>query len=296
MKKKIHFLGACMGLGAQIQTTSEGPLQLLESLEFSTFVDVCEHEISQSFLKPIRDLPLDLTLTHFNTKLKKQVEQLLRIGSLPIVVGGDHSIAIGTWFANIEFLRHFGKELGLIWIDAHMDAHTFESSPSKAYHGMPLATLLGYGPALIENHNRLNKLLPKNLILIATRSYEEEEAKFLKEHNVKVYYMHEVTKEGFSNILLKAYQDLKSLGLAVGISFDFDALDPVHAPGVGSQEKCGLCKQELLKAFSQLHLLEDLICLELVEYNPNLDENSRTKKLAFDILNQLLLQGSYLNC
>ena len=279
-----------MGLGAQIQTTEKGPYCLLKSLEFVDFVDLCQHPVSHSLLHTKENSSVKETLRNFNTELSQKVLFYLKHNIMPIVIGGDHSVAIGTWFANIEHLNTLSKKLGLIWIDAHMDAHTFDTSPSKAYHGMPLASLLGYGPALIERHDSLQKLLPENLILIATRSYEKEEEKFLKDHNVRVHYMQEVTKEGFANVLLNAFNDLKKKDLEVGISFDFDAIDPSHAPGVGSQEYKGLCKKELLEGFAQIDLLQDLVCLELVEYNPILDENNKTKNLALDILNKLLLR------
>ncbi|MCH9630849.1 MAG: Arginase [Chlamydiia bacterium] len=289
MKKPLHFLGACMGLGAQVQTTAEGPYCLLKSLEFANFVDLCQHPVTHSLMHICKKPSVKETLSNFNTELCKEVLFYLKQNIMPIVIGGDHSVAIGTWFANINHLNTKGKELGLIWIDAHMDAHTFESSPSKAYHGMPLASLLGYGPALIKEHDNLQKLLPENLILIATRCYEKAEEQFLLEHNVRVHYMQEVSKEGFAKVLSNAFNDLKKKNLEIGISFDFDAIDPIHAPGVGSQASKGLCKKEFLEGFAQIDVLQDLVCLELVEYNPTLDENSKTKDLALEILHKLLL-------
>ena len=283
-----------MGLGAQIPSTSEGPHALLSSSEFKDLVATSHHKISHSYLHVKEKPTLEETLSQFNTTLKDEVFFYLQHKILPIVLGGDHSIAVGTWFAVMEHLKQSGKELGLIWIDAHMDAHTFSSSPSGAYHGMPLASLLGYGPSLIQEHPSLCKLLPENLILIATRSYEKEEEIFLKKHGVRIIYMREISQRGFATHLQKAYSFLKSKQLEIGISFDFDAIDPTQAPGVGSKEEKGLCKKDCLAGFSQLNLLEDVVCIELVEYNPKLDIEEKTKQIAIDLLKKLLFSTAEL--
>src|SRR5665213_879539 len=156
------------------------------------------------------------------------------------VVGGDHSCAIGTWSGVYDAMHHLG-DIGLIWIDAHMDSHTPETTPTNHIHGMPLACLLGYGyPTLTGVLHAAPKFKPENVCLIGVRSYEKGEAALLKHLNVRVFFMEEVQERGFEVVLAEAVQHVNQHTIGYGITLDIDAVDPLEAPGVDVPEPEGI--------------------------------------------------------
>ncbi|ABA58184.1 arginase [Nitrosococcus oceani] len=201
-----------------------------------------------------------------------------------IVLGGDHSCAIGTWSGAVSRRRIAGP-VGLIWIDAHMDAHLPETSPSGALHGMPLACLLGWGdPRLTAIGSPEPKFLPENVVLIGVRSFEPEEHRLLQRLGVKVFFMDEVRRRGLSEVFYEALGRIRDRTTGFGISLDLDAIDPKEAPAVGSPVPGGLAKEELLPLLRQLYGDPRLIGLEIAEYNPALDEKQLTARLISELL------------
>lgn len=279
--KDVQLIGAPSGWGAQIRGCEEGPLSIKKDPQFLL------HEWELVFPKTsakIQQVPLEEALpliTEHNQALAKQVAHSLSCEKFPLIIGGDHSIAIGTW----NGVRWAIKEksdlpLGLIWIDAHMDAHTPETSPSGAWHGMPLAALLGYGNKEMAHLKRQEPVLQaENLCLLGVRSFEAEEAQLLKDLNVRMYSTEDIQKEGIQQVLQKAVEYVSKNTAGFGVSLDLDVFDPEQVPGVGSPEKDGVDPQSFLKAFENFCQLPEFLAFEIVEYNPEYDQEGKTHKI-----------------
>jgi arginase len=217
--------------------------------------------------------------------LAESVLATVQRGRRFIVVGGDHSCAIGTWSAASLAIRDRGS-LGLVWIDAHMDSHTPQTSPSGAAHGMPLACLLGYGdPELTELLDPKPKLEPRHVCLVGVRSYEEEEAGLLNHLGVRVITMEEIHRHGLAWAMEQAFERASEGTAGYGISIDLDAIDPTEAPGVGSPAPDGLHGQELVAGLARLPEQPILLGIEITEFNPLHDQDNCTAHLVCDLLN-----------
>ena len=201
--KKIVFIGSASGWGAQIRGTEKGPYHFQNSKEFSSLPSSWIWKETLAPLKTAEEIflpPGYLTLPYVEDiclRVAHSIEETLKNKDFPIVMGGDHSVAAGTWAAVARHLKAKEK-LGLIWIDAHMDAHTMETTPSKAYYGMPLAALLGHGDFSLVNVLAKGPILsPQHVCLIGVRSYEEGEENLLKRLVVRIFYIEEIEKRGF---------------------------------------------------------------------------------------------------
>lgn len=181
------------------------------------------------------------------------------------------------------------ERLGLLWIDAHMDAHTFRTSPSRARHGMPLACLLGHGdPRLTRIGGPKPKLLPQDVCLIGVRSYECGEAALLDKLGVRIYFMAEIHRRGRAAVFAEAWEQVTRESAAAGISLDLDTLDPEEEPGVGSPVAGGLRRNELAASLHQLHGETRLRALEVVEYNPHADRDFVAARAIHDLCRSVI--------
>lgn len=217
-------------------------------------------------------------------KLAAQVEESLRQQRFAAIYGGDHSCAIGTWHGVADAYAQHGR-IGLIWIDAHMDSHTPQTSPSGELHGMPVACLLGKGEATLCQVGAMRPtLLPQHVCLIGVRSYEGAEAQLLRQLNVRVYTMDDVHRLGMATVISQARAHVMQDTVAYGISIDLDGFDPVDAPGVGSPVVGGLHPEELIDALRPLREDQSLVAMEIAELNPVMDLEQRTTALALDLL------------
>lgn len=220
----------------------------------------------------------------FNAELAEVVRAQVGSGALPVVVGGDHSCAIGTWSAIAEHWRPQG-DIGLVWVDAHLDAHTPASSPSGAPHGMPVAALLGHGtPGLTSLGGWAGKLQPDHLVIIGARSFEAGEQALLTALGVRVMYMPEVARRGFAACLAEAVAQVRRHTVAWGLSFDLDALDPADAPGTGTPVDAGIRLADARDALRGCATDPACAALEVTEYNPKHDGDGHTAQAAFDLL------------
>jgi len=199
-----------------------------------------------------------------------------------LVIGGDHSCALGTWGGVINGLQQPDK-LGLIWLDAHMDAHTFATSPSGNIHGMPVAALLGKADKkLAAMYPGQGFIKPENFIMIGIRSYENEEYQLLKQASVEIVFADRIN--GLSQALIKAIDKLSLSCEVIGISLDLDFIDPADAPGVETPVQGGIKAGELLEALSLVNR-HPLICgLEISEFNPENDSENKTVRLMREIV------------
>jgi len=220
----------------------------------------------------------------FSERLSLAVQQVLRQGQQPLVLGGDHSCAVGTWSAVADHLRPQGA-LGLVWIDAHLDAHTPDTSDTQAPHGMPLAALLGHGSAgMTDLFGWTGKLRPEHVAIIGARSYELAEQALLARLGVRVMYMPEVLERGFAACFAEAQAIAQTGTAGWGISFDLDGLDPRDAPGTGTPVEQGIRLADALPVLAACQQQPGFIAMELTEYNPLRDFGGRTAQAATDLV------------
>jgi len=199
-----------------------------------------------------------------------------------LVIGGDHSCALGTWGGVLNGLQRPDK-FGLIWLDAHMDAHTFATSPSGNIHGMPLAALLGKADKkLAAMYPGSDFIKPENLILIGVRSYEHEEYDLLKQTKVEIIFAEQI--DGLAQVLTKAIDKLSLSCQVIGISIDLDFIDPDDAPGVETPAQGGIKAEELLKALALINRHPKICGLEISEFNPEKDPENKTLHLMKKII------------
>jgi arginase len=294
-----RIIGAGSGWGAQNMGTADGPKVLMANCP-DLFRDIPAllsywHDQPLSFTNPV-PLPAIQAEEHFNHVIKMTkwlqscVQDTILQGSIPVVFGGDHSTAIGTWSgAKAAFPQ---EDIGLIWIDAHMDAHTPQTSPSLNIHGMPVAVLLGQGDArFMEIIGSTPILKPKNLCLIGIRSFEEGEAVLLKQLGVHIYTIEEVQKRGFSSVFNEAISQISADKF--GLSIDVDGFDPINAPGTGTPEKGGLHFKDAAHTLFGLAKDPRFLGLEIVEFNPHLDRDNITCQLVWDLVNALCEEVCY---
>lgn len=281
--KKIVVIGAAGGYGAQDKACQDAP-DVIRSFDFLDQLEesgIPYHWEGILRLDGEKREPLS-AVSELCSKLAEKTGRAVAKGDFPIVIGGDHSCAIGTW-SGVKSVMN--GRLGLIWIDAHMDSNTFETSPSRAIHGMPLACLLGHGDERLTHvATPYPKLLPRDVCLIGVRSYEEGEARLLKELGVRIYFMDEIRKRGASEVLGEALSIVAGETAGFGISIDLDALDPAEEPGVGSPVPGGLLKDELAAALEYLRPNPKFVAMEIVEYNPYLDIRFATAHAASDLI------------
>ncbi|MBC7917054.1 MAG: arginase [Rhodoferax sp.] len=223
-------------------------------------------------------------IENFSARLATSVEHALRQKHQPLVIGGDHSCAVGTWSAVANNLRPLGR-LGLIWIDAHLDAHTPDTSDSQAPHGMPLAALLGHGSdGMTSLYGWKGKLQPSDVVVIGARSYEPAEVDLLAKLNVRVMFMEEVLERGFAACFAEARELVQRNTMGWGISFDLDGLDPQDAPGTGTPVETGIRLADALQVLEGVSQDPRFVAMELTEYNPLKDFGGRTAQAATQLV------------
>jgi len=205
--------------------------------------------------------------------------RVIEKGDFPLFVGGDHSIAVGT----VAAAGSGGEPIGLIWVDAHGDFNTPDTSPSGNIHGMPLAILMGEGhPDLVNVGRPGPKVLPENVVMIGLRDIDPTEKKRLKTSGVTVFTMRDIDEQGISTVANKAMMKFAHMK-RIHLTLDMDALDPMEAPGVGTPVPGGI-------TYREAHLLMEILAdtkkvgsMDLVEINPILDVSNKTAKLAVEL-------------
>ncbi|TCV88976.1 arginase [Sulfurirhabdus autotrophica] len=286
--RDIKIIGVASGWGAQDQGCAKGPEVLREhGLQAQLLADGISVAWDET-LFPVPEKNKIHLISSLCERLAGKVSGMIVNGSLPVILGGDHSCAIGTWSGVVLATRNSGP-LGLIWIDAHMDSHTPETSPSGALHGMPLACLLGYGiTSLVELGGFYPKLLPQHVCLVGVRSFEAGESELLKKLGVRIFFMDEVRRRGVGVVMQDALNIAQQGTAGFGVSIDLDALDPFEDPGVGSPSPDGIMGVELLDALKQIKECVNLLGIEVVEYNPDRDQNTVTANRAIQLLAAML--------
>ncbi|MCA1032939.1 arginase [Bacillus timonensis] len=291
MKKTISIIGVPMDLGQMRRGVDMGPsairyagvVERLENLNYE-IDDHGDIEIGRRETTSIDNLRNLKAVAEGNEKLASAVDQALSAGNFPLVLGGDHSIAIGT-LAGVA--KHF-KNLGVIWYDAHGDLNTADTSPSGNIHGMPLAASLGIGhPTLTGIGGYTPKVKPENIVIIGARSLDEGERQLIKEKGIKVYTMHEIDRLGMTAVMEEAISYLKQKTDGIHLSLDLDGLDPHDAPGVGTPVLGGISYRESHLAMEMLAEAKVITSAEFVEVNPILDDKNKTATVAVALMGSL---------
>ncbi|MDO4711674.1 MAG: arginase [Peptostreptococcaceae bacterium] len=220
-----------------------------------------------------------------NQKLCDKVDEVMKTGRFPVVVGGDHSIAMGT----IKGVLHNVQKLGVIWFDAHGDINTNETTPSGNIHGMPVAALLGMGAEELTSIGGSEfKLDKKNFVYIGSRDLDAGERAAMKALGMHVYTMHEIDDLGIKTVMEEAIKIASDGTDGIHVSFDMDVLDPSIAPGTGTKVKGGMGYREAHFSLELIAKTEKLVSVEFVEVNPLLDTANMTGKTAVGLAGSLM--------
>lgn len=287
VQKAINLLGYASGIAGEHSTSGDGPLVLEKSL----YMAQAGLDLSwKAMIRVQSEAQSKLAIvTELCDMLAKDVAALVDQKQFFTVMGGDHSCAIGTWSGASHAKSHIGP-IGLIWIDAHMDSHTPETSQTGNFHGMPLACLLGHGEkSLTTLLNPSAKLKPEHVCLIGIRSYEAGEAALLDRLNIRIFYMDEVKSRGLSAVMKDAIRIATNNTCGYGVSIDIDSMDPSDAPGTGVAEHDGLSAAALCEALTQVAQDDRLIGTEIAEFDPSLDQDHKTEKLIPKLLSAMML-------
>ncbi len=294
MKKQISIIGVPMDLGQRRRGVDMGPSALryanvverLQSLDY-VVTDVGDIEIGRPNQFDVIDKEnlKDLKeVVKANHKLAMVVSNIVANGQFPLVLGGDHSIAIGTLAGVAE---HY-KKLGVIWFDAHGDLNSGETSPSGNIHGMSLAVSLGIGHRYLTGiGGYAPKINPENVVIIGARALDRGEKELIREKGIKVYTMHEIDRLGMTKVMEEAIAHVTNGTDGVHLSFDLDALDPHDAPGVGTPVLGGTSYRETHLAMEMLAEADIITSAEFVEVNPILDNRNMTATIAVALMGSL---------
>ena len=298
--RAAHIIGVSLDLGGNRRGVDMGPSAfriagLAERLSTLGFPVIDEGDL----VAPIPEVK------SFGDPTKKYVREIAKVcerlyktslaalekGGIPIVLGGDHSLAAGSVAATADFVRRENKPLGLIWVDAHGDMNTPSTSISGNVHGMPLAALLGSEPAELSRIGGFSpKVQPDRTVLIGIRNLDDREKEIVRGSRVKVFTIKDVDRAGIAVVIEEALAIAGRGTAGVHVSFDLDVCDPTIAPGVGTPVKGGL-------DYREAHLLMEMVAdsgllraLDLVEVNPILDDRNMTAVLGAELASSALGQ------
>ncbi|SDY50305.1 arginase [Tindallia californiensis] len=294
-QKKVSIVGVPMDLGQNRRGVDMGPSAMryagvrsrIEKLGHQVedhgdlHIDFSEKKSSEKKTN-LKNL---MEVERVNAMLAEKVSHIVEEGSFPLVLGGDHSIAIGT-IAGVS--KHY-ENLGVIWIDAHADLNTEDTSPSGNIHGMPLAASLGVGnESLTSLFYPKAKVKPENVVMIGHRDLDQGERELVKAKGIKMYTMHEIDRMGMTKVIEESLTYLKGKTDGIHLSLDLDGLDPTDAPGVGTPVIGGISYREGHLAMEMLAETDLIVSAEFVEVNPILDEKNKTAQVAVALISSLL--------
>nr|WP_315480611.1 arginase [uncultured Rhodoferax sp.] len=295
MNTKISLIGAPTDIGAGTRGASMGP----EALRVANIASVLQgHGLevldkgnlsgpSNPWQPPVNGYRHLAEVSAWNRSLHAAVYAELQGGRLPIVLGGDHCLGIGSISAVARHCREMGKKLRVLWLDAHADFNTNTLTPSGNIHGMPVACLCGFGPQeLIEIGGQVPAISPKWVRQIGIRSVDEGEKRFVHEQDLEVFDMRYIDEMGMRAAMELALA-LTDANTHLHVSFDVDFLDPDIAPGVGTTVRGGPTYREAQLCMEMIADTGRMASLDVFELNPALDERNRTAEVAVDLIESL---------
>jgi arginase len=293
-ESNVAILGAPLDLGAGRRGVDMGPSALrlaglntkLNSLGYTVDdlgnVAVEQQESTPSLVENARYLP---QIAATCERLAAGVRNAMEKGKFPLVLGGDHSVAVGTVSGVSEALRSRSEKVGLLWIDAHADMNTPESSPSGNVHGMPLACCVGKGPKELTGiFGYSPKVDGRNVAIIGLRDVDIRERPNVRDSGVTPFTMRDIDELGLLKVIREAIGIVTNGTAGFHLSFDMDFVDPMEAPGVGTPVRGGVTYREAHLAMESICDCNGMVSMELVEVNPVLDEANRTALLAVELI------------
>ena len=266
----LHY--ALKSLGHQVEDAGNIHVRLPEEQHFG--------DRRAKYLKEIADT---------SQEVAHRVYQTLEAGYFPLSLGGDHSVAVGTQAGVSKFFRDRQQSVGCLWIDAHADMNTPESSPSGNVHGMPLSATLGHGPEpLTKIFGYSPKILPQKCVLIGARDLDSRERQRVKKSGINVFTMREIDELGMRSVMEKSLAFACDGTAGFVVSFDVDAVDPDEAPGVGTPVRGGITYREAHLAMEMVADSRKMVAFELVEINPIIDVMNKTAILGVGLVSSAL--------
>lgn len=294
MAEKIRILGVPMDLGASRRGVDMGP-SALRVAGLQARLKQLGHQVEDVGNIPVKQAEEQ----HYGDKRAKYLNEIaetckglaeitqrtLDEGMLPLVLGGDHSIAVGTMAGVASHFRQKEKRVGFIWLDAHGDMNTPETSPSGNIHGMPLAALMGYGPPeLTELCGFKPKVEPRNIALIGIRELDTKEKRLIRESGVHVFTMRNIDERGMRDVMTEALRFTGDETGGISVSLDMDFVDPADAPGVGTPVRGGVTYREAHLALEMISDSRAMVSFEVVEINPVIDLHNKTAILGVELI------------
>ena len=293
-RKAIGILGVPLGYGASMAGVDMGPAALrvarlkqrIKALGYSVR-DLGDLRVEIPDVVPEEDDKLKY-LPQISTaceQLATRVEEILEAGELPLILGGDHSIAIGSYAGVASYYRKKHETLGLIWFDAHADMNTPETTPSGNIHGMPLAALLGFGTSELTNIAGFSpKLDPRLCAHVGARDIDSGERELIRKLGMRFFTMREIDERGMAACTDDAIAIASGGSAGYSVTFDVDALDPGDAPGSGTLVRGGLTYREAHLGMEKIAEHGGMLSLEVVEINTALDFNNKTAELGVELI------------
>jgi len=292
--KIVDIIGVPLDLGANMRGSNMGPAtiriaDLYRQIEILGFKPHDLGDISVPYREQISETDrMNNYLTVIEsatTKLAHLTKASIKSGNIPLTLGGDHAIAVGSISGVSNALREQNEKLGLIWVDAHADLNTPESSPSGNIHGMPLALVLGKGykqlTTILDQHPKVDA---ENVALIGIRAIDNEERKICKSIGIRYFTMREIDEKGMSNVMKEAIAVASNGTKGIHLSFDLDAIEPLYAPGVSTPVTGGLSYREAHLCLEMIADTRKLLSMDFVEVNPMEDIHHKTAKLTVDLI------------
>ncbi len=295
---KVRILGIPLDLGQERRGVDMGP-SAVRAAGLNAAIKALGYEVEDSGNIHVK-IPEE---QHYGDKRAKylreiaetcqeaavRLSQTLEDGCFPVSLGGDHSVAIGTVAGVSAYYRRLGQPIGLLWIDAHADMNTPETSPSGNVHGMPLAALLGIGPEAITHvMGFAPKVDAKNVVLIGARDLDSRERRIVRDSGINVFTMRQIDEQGMRTVMEKSVTLAANGAAGFVVSFDMDVMDPVEAPGVGTPVRGGITFREAHLALEMVADSRKMLAFELVEVNPIIDVSNRTAILGVGLINSAL--------
>ena len=293
--RQIRILGAPLDLGQSRRGVDMGP-SAVRVAGLEARLESLGHRVSDGGNVPVAiaetrnageaNAKYLKEITESCERLAAMVLQTLEEGITPLILGGDHSVAAGSVSGVAEFYRRRNQKIGLLWIDAHADINTPETSPSGNVHGMPLAALLGLGPDMLSDILGWRpKIDPENAVLIGVRDIDKTEKENIRRAGIgEVYTMRDIDERGMRTVMEEALRSAGRGTAGYHVSLDMDWIDPEDAPGVGTPVRGGATYREAHLAMEILADHGRLLSFETVEVNPVIDEHNRTAALAVELI------------
>ncbi|PYT03668.1 MAG: arginase [Acidobacteria bacterium] len=294
MSKKAKIIGVPMDLGAGRRGVDMGP-SAIRIAGLNQAIKLLGYEVSDAGNVPVRpaeSIERTSPRAHFLPQIAEAAEELasmveagLEEGAIPVILGGDHSIAIGSVAGVASYYRKRTQRVGIIWLDAHTDVNTPETSPSGNIHGMPLAALLGKGAReLTHVAGFAPKILPENVAVIGARSIDPGEREFIRSVGIRVFSMSELDERGLPDVVAEAVEIATMNTAGLHVTMDMDFIDPFYAPGVGTPERGGATYRESHLAMEKIAASGRVLSVELTEVNPVFDTANQTAQLAVELI------------